>query len=98
MGGDINLTAGQSILVGSGYVITTGDGSIYAHALAGNIDTGSDAQGYYFAIGGVNTLSAAYNLQDGLGGISTEAGGDVKLIAGGDVTSFLPGNAITRES
>ena len=90
--GDINLTAGQNILVGYGYVITTGGGSISAHALAGNIDTGSDAQGYYFSIGSVNTLSAAYNLQDGLGGISTEAGGNVTLIAGGNVTSVLPGN------
>jgi len=90
--GDINLTAGQNILVGSGYVITTGGGSISAHALAGNIDTGSDAQGYYFSIGSVNTLSAAYNLSDGLGGISTEAGGNVTLIAGGNVTSVLPGN------
>ncbi|MGA2279253.1 MAG: filamentous hemagglutinin N-terminal domain-containing protein [Verrucomicrobiota bacterium] len=92
--GDINLTAGQNILVGSGCVITTGGGSIYAHALAGNIDTGSDAQGYYFSISSVNSLSKAYNLQDGLGGISTAAGGDVTLIAGGDVTSVLPGNGV----
>ena len=46
--GAINLVAGQDITVGSGYVITTGGGSINAHALAGNIDTGSDAQGYHF--------------------------------------------------
>ncbi|MGA2786986.1 MAG: filamentous hemagglutinin N-terminal domain-containing protein [Verrucomicrobiota bacterium] len=90
--GDIYLTAGQNILVGSGYVITTGGGSISAHALAGNIDTGSDAQGYHFSGSPVSSLSQAYNLQDGLGGISTAAGGDVTLIAGGDVTSFLPGN------
>ena len=35
-------------MVGYGYVITTGGGSINAHALSGNIDTGSDAQGYHF--------------------------------------------------
>jgi filamentous hemagglutinin family protein len=93
-GGDINLQAGQDITVGSGYVITTGGGSISAHALAGNIDTGSDAQGYYFSISSVSSLSQAYNLNDGLGGISTAAGGDVTLIAGGDVTSVLPGNGI----
>jgi filamentous hemagglutinin family protein len=92
--GSISLTAGQDILVGSGYVITTGGGSISAHALKGNIDTGSDAQGYYFSIGSVNSLSQAYNLSDGLGGISTEAGGDVTLIAGGDVKSVLPGNGV----
>jgi len=90
-GGNVNLEAGQNILVGSGSVVTTGGGSISAHALAGNIDTGSDAQGYYFdTYGTATSLSQAYNLSDGLGGISTEAGGDVTLIAGGNVTSVLP--------
>ena len=89
----INLTAGQDILVGSGYVITTGGGSISAHALAGNIDTGSDAQGYFFKKN-ASSLSTAYDLSDGLGGISTAAGGDVTLIAGGDVTSVLPGKGV----
>ncbi len=87
--GNINLAAGQNILVGSGSVITTGGGSINAHALAGNIDTGSDAQGYFFQAN-ARSLGQAYNLSDGLGGISTEAGGNVTLIAGGTVTSVLP--------
>jgi filamentous hemagglutinin family protein len=91
--GNINLTAGQDITVGSGYVITTGGGSIYAHALAGSIDTGSDAQGYFFKKN-ASSLSTAYGLSDGLGGISTAAGGDVTLIAGGDVTSVLPGKGV----
>jgi filamentous hemagglutinin family protein len=86
----INLVAGQDITVGSGYVITTGGGSINAHALAGNIDTGSDARGYHFE-SAVSSLDQAYDLSGGLGGISTAAGGDVTLIAGGDVTSVLPG-------
>jgi filamentous hemagglutinin family protein len=87
--GNINLVAGQNILVGSGFVITTGGGSISAHALAGDIDTGGDAQGYFFQ--SADLASQAYNLQDGLGGISTASGGDVSLTAGGDVTSVLPG-------
>ena len=90
-GGNINLTAGQDITVGAGYVITTGGGAVSTHALAGDIDTGSDAQGYYF-VRNARSLNAAYNLQDGLGGISTAAGGNVTLIAGGDVTSVLPVN------
>ena len=89
--GGISLVAGQDITVGSGYVITTGGGSINAHALAGNIDTGSDAQGYYF-VPGATTIGQAYNLSQGLGGISTAAGGDVNLTAGGNVTSILPSN------
>ena len=88
--GSIHMTAGQDITVGSGFVITTGGGSITAHALAGNIDTGSDAQGYFFE-SGAGSLNEAYDLSDGLGGISTAAGGDVSLTAGGDVTSVLPG-------
>jgi filamentous hemagglutinin family protein len=87
--GSINLTAGQDILVGSGCVITTGGGGISAHALAGNIDTGSDAQGYYFE-SAVSSLDQAYDLSDGLGGVGTAGGGDVTLIAGGNVASVLP--------
>ena len=91
--GSITLVAGQDITVGSGAVTTTGGGSISAHALLGNIDTGSDAQGYHFN-SNVSSLNATYNLQDGLGGISTAAGGDVTLIAGGNVTSVLPGKGV----
>ena len=87
--GAVNLTAGQDIAVGSGYVVTTGGGSINAHALAGSIDTGSDAQGYNF-VPNATTIGQAYNLIGGLGGISTAAGGDVNLTAGGDVSSYLP--------
>ena len=92
----INLVAGQDITVGSGYVITTGGGSINAQAIAGSIDTGSDAQGYHFNAN-AGTLAKAYDVNGGvgqvtLGGISTAAGGNVTLTAGGDVTSVLPGN------
>ena len=89
--GGINLQAGQDITVNSGYIITTGGGSIYAHALAGNIDTGSDAQGYHF-VDGASTIGTAYDLSHGLGGISTAAGGNVTLVAGGNVISVLPAN------
>ena len=93
--GNINLTAGKDILVGKGYVITTGAGSlagsIYTHALAGNIDAGSDAQGYHFNFA-ASSLNTAYDLSGGLGGISTAAGGNVTMIAGGNVSTVLPGN------
>jgi len=86
--GAINLLAGNDITVNGGYVITMGGGSITAHALAGNIDTGSDAQGY--AASSSTSLNYPYSLADGLGGISTGAGGNVSLTAGGNVTSVLP--------
>ena len=87
--GNISLLASNNITVGFGYVTTTTGGSITAHALTGNIDTGSDAQGYVFKVN-ATTIAQAYNLNNGLGGISTAAGGDVNLTAGGDVTSVLP--------
>ncbi len=88
--GDLNMTAGQNITVGSGSVITTAGGNIMAHALSGSIDTGSDPQGYHFNRN-AGTLDNAYTVSQNLGGISTETGGDVTLIAGGNVTSILPG-------
>lgn len=89
--GAISLLAGKDITVGSGYVITKGGGNIDAHALTGNINTGSAAIGYVFKKN-ATTLATAYDLSDGLGGISTAAGGDVNLTAGGNIASVLPGN------
>jgi filamentous hemagglutinin family protein len=88
--GLVNLIAGNTIQVGAGYVVTTGGGSITAHALKGGINTGSSGQGYFFNAN-ATTIDAAYNLSHDLGGISTMAGGDVNLTAGGDITSVLPG-------
>ena len=95
--GNIHLQAGQDILIGSGYVRTSGGGSATAEALAGSIDTGTYAHGYLF--NSVSSLSSTYYKVDpinGTGGISTMNGGDVTLIAGGDITSYLPnGNSAT---
>ena len=78
--GSVNLEAGQSILVGSGSVFTTGGGSIYADALVGDINCGTANGGYQFGIFGYRPVAT-------LGGISTAAGGDVTLIAGNNVIS-----------
>jgi len=94
--GSINLAAGNSILVGSGYVRTSGGGSITATALAGDISVGAltsgdsgDNSGYNFS-SDVFFPPSGYRVasQNGvlaLGGISTAAGGDVTLIAGNDI-------------
>jgi filamentous hemagglutinin family protein len=85
--GSISLTAGQSILVGAGFVHTTGGGSIDATAIAGDINAGTANGGYLYSIYG-------YNVSTTLGGISTAAGGDVTLIAGNNITSIptVPAN------
>ena len=92
--GGINLTAGQDITVNYGFVITTGGGGIGAHALSGSLFTGVNAQGYVFNKN-APSIGAAYNLSGGLGGISTAAGGNVTLIAGTDVGSYLPAKSDT---
>ncbi|MEI8288653.1 MAG: filamentous hemagglutinin N-terminal domain-containing protein [Verrucomicrobiota bacterium] len=89
--GDITLVAGQDITVGTGCVNTTGGGSIYAHALAGNIDTGGFAQGYFFQSGSSASEGYYVDPSGGVSGISTMAGGDVNLTAGGDINSLRPG-------
>ena len=89
--GSVMLMAGQNIIVGTGYVNTTGGGSIDAHALAGNIDTGGyAATGYIFQPG--DSAGGGYYIDSshGISGISTIAGGDVNLTAGGNVMSVLP--------
>ncbi len=93
--GDINLFAGQSILVApansqvvSGSVFTTGGGNIFADALAGDVIAGTSNGGngtlqtsdYYFDATGSRPNTV-------LGGISTAAGGNVTLIAGHNIDS-----------
>jgi len=87
--GNVNLTAGNSVLVGGGYVRTVGGGSITVQALAGSVNTGTKAAGYVFqAAESVN--DTMYVVSPDLGGISTAAGGDVSIVAGQNVTSYLP--------
>ncbi len=81
--GSINLLAGNNITVASGHIRTGNGGSITAHALAGNINTGTKANGFQF-------LPSGYQVNPDLGGISTANGGDVSLTAGQDIISFLP--------
>lgn len=81
--GDISLLAGNNLTVASGFVRTIGGGDITARAVAGNINTGTRANGFLFRPTG-------YGVDAELGGISTANGGDVSLQAGQDVISFLP--------
>jgi filamentous hemagglutinin family protein len=92
--GNVRLTAGNDILVGSGYVRTVGGGSIFAAALAGNVNTGTDAAGYGF-LAASSAAGLMYFVDPNLGGISTAAGGDVNISAGNDVISYLPAGTKT---
>lgn len=96
--GSVNLLAGQGIQVGSGSVITTGGGSITAHALAGSVNTGTLDLGYLYNQATTTANPGNYfyvnpNSGLGLGGISTAKGGDVTIIAGQNITSLLPSSS-----
>ncbi len=87
--GEVNLLAGNNIMVGAGFVRTTGGGNINATALGGSINTGTAAKGYVFQAP-TDGSTANYAVDSELGGISTAAGGNVTLNAGLDVISFQP--------
>jgi filamentous hemagglutinin family protein len=89
--GSIQMTAGKDITLGFGFVNTVAGGSISAHALTGDINTGFINQGYFLLPADV--ASDACVVGPYVGGISTLSGGDVTLTAGGNVASLLP----TRE-
>jgi filamentous hemagglutinin family protein len=82
--GSMSLLAGNNITVATGAIRTMGGGSVDVEALAGNVKAGTNPNGYTF------TASAAPTVSSLLGGISTGAGGNVNISAGGNVTSFLP--------
>jgi filamentous hemagglutinin family protein len=78
--GNINMTAGEDILVGTGAIRTVGGGNISLQAVSDNINAGTAHGSYLFAITGTTVSST-------LGGIATAAGGNVTLQAGNDIIS-----------
>lgn len=81
--GNVSLLAGNNVTVAGGYIRTVGGGDISVQALAGNVNSGTKANGFRF-------LPSGYLVDSELGGISTAAGGNVSLTAGQDVISYLP--------
>src|SRR3984957_1204380 len=79
--GDIDINAANGVTVATGAIRTMNGGNIDVDAVAGNVNAGQNNNGYSFRTGGVSSL---------LGGISTAAGGNVTITAGGNITSFLP--------
>lgn len=92
--GSIDLWAANEVIVNpalSQYngVRTTGGGSINVVAQYGDVNTGGNYNGFDFGQRYVGDTSD-YQVAQYLGGISTAAGGDVTITAGGNVTSYLP--------
>ncbi len=101
--GDINLTAGNEVMIDDGStgnsvfgngITTTGGGNINVTATFGDVDTGANPSGYLFG----QHAAPYYRVSPNLGGISTAAGGNVSITAGGNVTSYLPLNNDNTEA
>lgn len=84
--GNISLTAPNEVIVNGGAIRTLNGGSISVATDYGDVDTGNNVNGYSFG----QRLAPYYRVNANLGGISTAAGGDVTINAGGDVISYLP--------
>ena len=96
--GDIDVWAANEVIVNPGppYKLASGDagnngirtlngGNISVTAQFGDVNTGGNYQGYVF-----QQFAPYYSVSPNLGGISTLAGGNVNIAAGGNVTSYLP--------
>ena len=96
--GYIHVTAGNEVMVDDGItsglpvdgngITTRAGGNIDVTATYGDVNTGGNSAGYNFGL----RTAPYYRVSPSLGGISTAAGGDVNISAGGDVTSYLPLN------
>ena len=84
--GNINLWAANEVIVNSGAIRTTQGGSIKVTIDFGDVNSGVNVNGYTF---GLNAPPYYRVNAANLGGISTAAGGDVHIEAGGDVISYL---------
>jgi filamentous hemagglutinin family protein len=81
--GDINLNAANEVIVSSGAIRTVGGGNLSVTTQFGNVNSGTNPRGFNYS-----PLAPYYTPDANLGGISTAAGGDVNITAGGDVISF----------
>lgn len=90
--GDLNLSAYNTVVVNSGAVRTLGGGGIDVTTQYGDVNTGTGTSGYTFAPHSsvVSKQPPYYTVNSTLSGISTAAGGDVTITAGGNVISYLP--------
>ena len=112
--GDITLKAANEVQVGwmgvdtgavnsgSGSITTTAGGNIKVTAQYGDVNTGSDANGFqYKQPSGIHhniLVPPYYTVSTSLGGISTADGGNVTINAGQDVMSYSPSGTETDDA
>ena len=94
--GSVTLLAGQDVTVANGAVRTVGGGSINVTAVSGDVNSGKNQNGFIFMAVSDLSQNNYMTVDPNLGGISTAAGGDVTITAGGDIVSYLPSNSDTK--
>jgi filamentous hemagglutinin family protein len=88
--GNITVSAPNAVTVGTGAIRTLGGGSINVTTQYGDVNTGTSTLGFTYNATPSTVAPFYYSVSPSLGGISTAAGGDVDITAGGNVTSFFP--------
>ena len=88
--GNITVSAPGQVTVQSGAIRTTHGGNIKVDATYGDVNTGINTSGFTYNFAPSPSPPYYYSVSSSLGGISTAAGGDVAISAGGNVTSYLP--------
>ena len=106
--GNINLWAANEVLLATGVaanqdsgngIRTLQGGNISVTAQYGSINTGGNSAGYVFQTDAPYYVVATPLTADtSLGGISTAAGGNVTINAGGDVNSYLPSGNLSSDA
>ncbi len=91
--GDIDLWAANEVIVNSGAIRTASGGSIGVSTLFGDVNSGKGTAGFLYSSIVSSSPPYYYSVSPSLGGISTEAGGDVTINAGGNVVSFFPNSS-----
>lgn len=86
-GSGVETPSPGSVNPGASSVSTAQGGSINVTTLYGDVNTGSDPNGFNYSATG---YSVPDNVSTLLGGISTAAGGNVNINAGGNVISYIP--------
>lgn len=90
--GRLSLYAGLNVGIESGFARTVGGGSIDVFAASGDVNSGLGSVGYAFS-------RSTYRVDlANLSGISTGAGGDVNIKAGGNVNSYLPAGSAESDA
>jgi filamentous hemagglutinin family protein len=97
VGNNVSVQSGGCLVTGIARVngqpvaMSSGGGNVSVQALSGNVNCGASPSGYLFTASG-------YTVDPNLGGISTAAGGNVTIQAGGNISALLEASVTAKQS